>query len=96
MSYAPKWFGVDGMDGILTMEGFDTTLAEGVMLLTPFNADADGRADQGLRRPSTRRSTARSPTSLRLTPMTACTLTMQALTNAKRDHRHGRLRPCAT
>ena len=40
MGYAPKWFGVDGMDGILTMEGFDKTLAEGVMLLTPFNADA--------------------------------------------------------
>ena len=41
MSYAPKWFGVDGMDGILTMDGFDTALAEGVMLLTPFNADAE-------------------------------------------------------
>ena len=41
MGYAPKWFGVDGMDGILTMEGFDTSLAEGVMLLTPFNADSD-------------------------------------------------------
>ena len=40
MGYAPKWFGVDGMDGILTMEGFDPALAEGVMLLTPFNADA--------------------------------------------------------
>ncbi|WP_283672915.1 ABC transporter substrate-binding protein [Butyricicoccus sp. Marseille-Q5471] len=40
MGYAPKIFGVDGMDGILTLEGFDTTLAEGVMLLTPFNADA--------------------------------------------------------
>ena len=40
MGYAPKWFGVDGMDGILTMEGFDKSLAEGVMLLTPFNADA--------------------------------------------------------
>ena len=38
--YTPKWFGVDGMDGILTMDGFDTSLAEGVMLLTPFNADA--------------------------------------------------------
>lgn len=38
--YAPKFFGVDGMDGILTMEGFDTSLAEGVMLLTPFSADA--------------------------------------------------------
>ena len=41
MDYAPVFFGVDGMDGILTMEGFDTTLAEGVMLLTPFAADAD-------------------------------------------------------
>ncbi len=40
MGYAPTFFGVDGMDGILTMEGFDTTLAEGVMLLTPFSADA--------------------------------------------------------
>ena len=41
MEYAPKFFGVDGMDGILTLEGFDTSLAEGVMLLTPFTADAD-------------------------------------------------------
>lgn len=41
MGYAPKFFGVDGMDGILTMEGFDVSLAEGVMLLTPFNADSD-------------------------------------------------------
>ena len=44
MGYAPKFFGVDGMDGILTMEGFDPTLAEGVMLLTPFNADATDEA----------------------------------------------------
>lgn len=40
MDYSPIFFGVDGMDGILTMEGFDTSLAEGVMLLTPFAADA--------------------------------------------------------
>lgn len=40
MDYAPKFFGVDGMDGILTLKGFDTALAEGVMLLTPFSADA--------------------------------------------------------
>ncbi len=39
MGYSPKWFGVDGMDGILSVDGFDTSLAEGVMLLTPFNAD---------------------------------------------------------
>ena len=46
VGYTPKWFGVDGMDGILTMEGFDPTLAEGVMLLTPFNADADDEKTQ--------------------------------------------------
>ena len=40
MDYAPIFFGVDGMDGILTMEGFDTSLAEGVLPLTPFSADA--------------------------------------------------------
>ena len=37
MNYAPVFFGVDGMDGILDMENFDTSLAEGVMLMTPFN-----------------------------------------------------------
>ena len=46
MNYAPKFFGVDGMDGILTLEGFDTTLAEGVMLLTPFSADASDEKTQ--------------------------------------------------
>ncbi|MGN0556170.1 MAG: ABC transporter substrate-binding protein [Candidatus Fimenecus sp.] len=35
-----KFFGCDGLDGILTMENFDTSLAEGVMLLTPFAKDA--------------------------------------------------------
>ena len=39
-AYAPIFFGVDGMDGILSVEGFDTSLAEGVMLLTPFVATA--------------------------------------------------------
>ena len=47
MSYAPTFFGVDGMDGILAMEGFDTSLAEGVMLLTPFSADAEDERTQG-------------------------------------------------
>ena len=37
-AYKPIFFGVDGMDGILSVEGFDTSLAEGVMLLTPFVA----------------------------------------------------------
>ena len=38
--FHPIFFGVDGMDGILGVEGFDTSLAEGVMLLTPFVATA--------------------------------------------------------
>lgn len=40
MGFAPMFFGCDGLDGILGVEDFDTTLAEGVMLLTPFAADA--------------------------------------------------------
>jgi branched-chain amino acid transport system substrate-binding protein len=46
MGYAPTYFGVDGMDGILTLEGFDTSLAEGVMLLTPFIASAEDEKTQ--------------------------------------------------
>ena len=46
MGYAPTFFGVDGMDGILTLEGFDTKLAEGVMLLTPFSASSEDEATQ--------------------------------------------------
>ena len=41
IGYTPVFFGVDGMDGILTMEGFDASLAEGVFMLTPFSADAE-------------------------------------------------------
>lgn len=40
MGYAPTFFSCDGMDGILGMDNFDTSLAEGVVLLTPFVADA--------------------------------------------------------
>lgn len=46
MGYKPKFFGVDGMDGILTVENFDTKLAEDVMLLTPFAADAKDKSVQ--------------------------------------------------
>ena len=40
IGYSPIFFGCDGLDGVLTVEGFDPALAEGVMLLTPFSADA--------------------------------------------------------
>ena len=46
MGYAPKFFGCDGLDGILAMKNFDTKLAEGVMLLTPFAADATDELTQ--------------------------------------------------
>lgn len=39
--YTPKFFGCDGVDGLLSQKGFDTKLAEGVMLLTSFVADED-------------------------------------------------------
>ena len=39
IGYAPKFFGCDGVDGLLDLEGFDKALAEGVMLLTPFVTD---------------------------------------------------------
>ena len=45
MGYDPIFFGGDGMDGILNIEGFDTALAEGLLLMTPFNATAEESAD---------------------------------------------------
>lgn len=46
MGYAPTFFGCDGLDGILGVENFDTKLAEGVILLTPFAADAKDEKTQ--------------------------------------------------
>lgn len=38
IGYAPTFFGCDGMDGILGIDGFDTSLANDLMLLCPFSA----------------------------------------------------------
>lgn len=46
IGYTPKFFGCDGLDGILAVEGFDPALAEGVMLLTPFDATATDEKTQ--------------------------------------------------
>ena len=46
LDFAPKFFGCDGLDGLLSVENFDTSLAEGVMLLTPFAADAKDEKTQ--------------------------------------------------
>lgn len=40
MGYDSVMVGVDGMDGILGLKGFDTDLAEGVIMLTPFSASS--------------------------------------------------------
>lgn len=46
LDFAPKFFGCDGLDGLLSVENFDTSLAEGVMFLTPFAADAEDEKTQ--------------------------------------------------
>lgn len=46
MNYKPIFFGCDGLDGILGVENFDKSLAEGVMLLTSFAADAQNEKTQ--------------------------------------------------
>lgn len=46
IGYSPIFFGCDGMDGILAVEGFDTALAEGLVMMTPFAADAADEATQ--------------------------------------------------
>lgn len=66
--YAPTFFGVDGMDGILTMDNFDTSLAEGVLLLTPFSADAEDERPRNLFQ-RIRKNTAKLLTSLQQTDM---------------------------
>ncbi|MGN0673202.1 MAG: ABC transporter substrate-binding protein [Anaerovoracaceae bacterium] len=47
MGYEPTFFGCDGMDGILSLEGFDTALAENVMLMTPFNPWSEDESVSG-------------------------------------------------
>ncbi|MEY8352200.1 ABC transporter substrate-binding protein [Lachnospiraceae bacterium 54-53] len=46
MGFETQFFGCDGLDGLLTVENFDVTLAENVMLLTPFAADAKDELTQ--------------------------------------------------
>lgn len=44
MGYNPTFLGCDGMDGVLAVEGFNTALAEGLIMMTPFAADAEDEA----------------------------------------------------
>lgn len=41
VDFKPAVFGCDGLDGILSVENFDTSLAEGVLLLTPYVPGSD-------------------------------------------------------
>lgn len=41
MGFEPMFYGCDGLDGILNVENFDTSLAEGVLLQTPFTTEAE-------------------------------------------------------
>ncbi|MFR2626562.1 MAG: hypothetical protein ACLS89_02965 [Collinsella sp.] len=56
--------GTDGMDGLLSVEGFDTSLAEGTAPMTPFSADDEKNADfvRAIRMPTTRRLSSLPPT----------------------------------
>lgn len=46
MDFSPIFFSCDGMDGILDVEGFDATLADGVKFLAPFSANAEDETTQ--------------------------------------------------
>lgn len=46
MGLEVTWFGCDGLDGVIQQLGDDASLAEGVMLLTPFVADATDEKTQ--------------------------------------------------
>ena len=46
MNYNPVFFGCDGMDGILAVEGFDANLANNLMFLSPFTPTSTDEAIQ--------------------------------------------------
>lgn len=44
INYAPIFFGCDGMDGILAVDGFDANLAQDLMFLSPFTPTSEDEA----------------------------------------------------
>ena len=44
MGYKPQIVGCDGLDGLLSVDGFDTSLAEGAILITPFSTTANKKS----------------------------------------------------
>ena len=81
MGYEPTFFGVDGMDGILTLKNFDMSLAEGVMVLTP-SPRTPPTSSPSTSSPSTTSATARPPTSSAADGYDCIYALKQALENA--------------
>ncbi|MFV0529707.1 MAG: ABC transporter substrate-binding protein [Lachnospiraceae bacterium] len=46
MQFDPIFFGCDGIDGILNVEGFDPAVAEGVVFLSPFSVSSESEKIQ--------------------------------------------------
>ncbi len=46
MNYEPIFFGCDGMDGILAVEGFDVNLANNLMFMSPFTPTSEDETIQ--------------------------------------------------
>ncbi len=46
MNFTPIFFGCDGMDGILAVEGFDVELANNLMFMSPFTPTSEDEAIQ--------------------------------------------------
>lgn len=46
MNYSPIFFGCDGMDGILAVEGFDVDLANNLMFMSPFTPTSEDEVIQ--------------------------------------------------
>ena len=45
IDYHPVFFGTDALDGLLSLEGFDQSLAEGVFMMNEFNLDGSFALD---------------------------------------------------
>ena len=93
IGYQPTFYGCDGMDGILSVENFDVSLAENLMFLTPFITTAQDEKTQNFVT-KYREKYDMEPTSL---PQDATTAYTQCTQLASRQVRTARcpLRSCA-
>lgn len=85
IAYTPAFFGCDGMDGILSVEGFDAALAEGLMLVTPFDAAAGDEATRAFTEAYRVRMDGRLPNQFAADGYDAVYAVYEALTAADAD-----------